>query len=236
MISNSTRTDREQASYLRDILVIVILIGGTWLLLFGYEIMSYRTGLTLYRETWSAIILSLFLPLAYLALAATTLLIQFVRVLSQGTRFGIKRACLQISFMVITVLVFYMSPRVLRKFIPPQRFFTKGLIKTMKERADVSAIHKWLYTTDTERAGTFEVNENRWPEAIRELSPKLVLVTREANDRVYVRLIWRSGVTGDWGIVIGVSSTEVPILAEHYKSEYRRQWLPNAFVWKGIYK
>jgi hypothetical protein len=227
MISNSTQTNREQGSYLRDVLVIAILVGGTLLCFFGIDVMQYRIGLTLYKEAWSYNIALLF-ALTYFALTAAALLIQFVRVLTQGVKFGIKRACLQISFMVITVLVFFLSPKLVTLVVHPQCTFTKGLLKTMESRADVSAIRAWLDTADVEGAGTFKVDEGRWPEAIKELSPKLVFVTRTASDRVYVRLIWGSGVTGEWGVVIGANSTEAK---ERYKSEYRREWPPDAFVW-----
>lgn len=233
MISNSTQTNRERGSYLRDVLLIAILIGGTLLCFFGINVMQYRIGLTLHREAWSDGIALLF-ALTFLVLTAVVLLIQFIRVLTQGIKFGIKRALLQISFMVIAVLIFFLSPKLVTLVIYPQHTFAKGLLKTMKSRADVSAIHAWLNTVDEEEVGTFEVDESRWPEAIKELSPKLVLVNRTANNRVYVRLIWGSKAFGEWGIVIGASATEVPILTERYKSEYRREWLPDAFVWHDI--
>jgi hypothetical protein len=227
MISNSTQANREHGSYLRDVLIIAILIGGILLCLLGVTVMDYRIGLTLYEEHWSVYISLLFL-LAYFVLTVVVLLIQFIRVITEGIKFGTKRALLQISFMVITVLIFFLSPKLL---MYTKYTFTKGLLKTMKSRVDISAIHVWLDTVDKERVGTFEIDESRWPEAIKDLSPKLVLVTRTTDNRIYVRLTWGSGVTGEWGVVIGANVTEVPILSERYKSEYRRQWPPDAFVW-----
>jgi hypothetical protein len=209
------------------ILSPIILAGATLgFCIFTYSL-CYRDGLA-FGKGYSYVSRALY-PWVYFFFICVILLVQIIRCL-KGIKFGFKYFSLHIFFIVVSILLLFLLPKIIE---PGYVGFTKGLSERMKEDVNIPAIQKWLDGVNVEGVGRFEIDEANWPDSIKKFCPSDVFVTKSNESKKYVRLIWAIGFISHWGIVIGETAAGIP-LDDLFMSEYRLELAPNAFVWHEV--
>ena len=223
----------QRKNYHHEIVLLASVVTATALFHAGAFLGFYRLGLTLFNDEVTGAF-TVLLPFVYLAFIVVLLIRGVFKVIMCGIRCEIRHLCQQMFFVALSILI------VISGFIigePGSKYTTKGVFKTMKQRADILSIQKWLGSEQAmvgvDKDGI--LNESRWPDAINDLSPRLVVIKRTVSGEKYARLVWGGGMIGFYGLTIGAASDEIP-LNDFCMSEYRLGLASNAFVWGELKK
>ncbi len=163
----------------------------------------------------------------YLIICCLVLIV--IRVLCNWQKAGMKdrlKVLLLVIFLV-SAIVFAFS----RRMRPFADTYLRGFRQRMLVQADIPAIQAWLNeTSDYENGDT--IPPSAWPRAVKKLSPESLSLGSYEGICI---LTWNGQLGNQWGLVVGLSSMEIP---ESDDSRYRismSEWSQTerfeAYVW-----
>ena len=135
---------------------------------------------------------------------------------------------LLLLLFLVSVVVFALS----RRKRPFANTYLKGFRQRMLVQADITAIQAWLTEASDYKNGDI-IPPSSWPQAAKKLSPdRLRFWSCEGSS---IDLTWNGPLGNQWGLVVGLSSMEIP---ESDGSRYRismSEWSQTAsfgaYVW-----
>lgn len=195
---------------------------------YGY---TYIDNDSSYRGTVFLLVLAC--PIAFVLYLGFYLIFSIIMIVKKGIRILLTSVSLLVLSIVAIGLMFALS-----KGIAFHR--TEGFYDRIKVTANVDEISEWLINLDysnyekEEYSESIKLLEHQYPPSIKMLNP-LWVVLKERNSKKYARLVYGSGMEGDFGLVIHEEGLDIP-LDDFDDSEYRIPLPKNGFVWNEIEK
>jgi hypothetical protein len=144
-----------------------------------------------------------------------------------GIKDGIKRFLLLL--FLTSAVVFALT----RRGRPFANTYLKGFRQRMLVQADIPAIQAWLTEASDYKNGD-TIPPSAWPRAVKKLSPDRLRFW--SCEGICIDLTWNGQLGNQWGLVVGLSSMEIPELGDYGRyhislSEWDQTSSFEAYVW-----
>lgn len=214
-------------------MALLCMLTAVWLVWGPLGIIFYVGGLFNSMLVFVVMFLSAFLILT--AIAAFPVLIVYAAVTWRRTRHGRRALILWITLTggFVVPLIFGLAGLT----SSPKDMFIRGFSGYVQRRVDVPAVQEWLATLKPNPLQPGQVHpdicveESDLPASIACLRAWGWRVEFDDADRPRIRLMWGSGMTGSWGLVVGHRQMATPASNFSRHGEVRRTIAPGTYVW-----